>query len=352
MEFGPSKAQRMLRAATVDLLKQNASVDRVREIMETETAFDAELEAALADQGALGLMVAEQHGGSGLGLFEAALVAQELGRNAAPFDLVTAAVVAPLLIEAAGDDAQREHWLGRIASGEEVIAVVKGIQQNDDTLRGVSSCAAAVNQATSLLVEVGGRCWMVPLGTSGVDVEHLKTVDETRRWSEVTLDDVAIADCERLANRVSSEELARIAQAGQITTAADSLGASYRGLEVAVEYAKGREQFGRIIGSFQAVKHLCAEMIAEVDPLQSLVWYAAYAWDERQDDVHYVAPLCKAHSAEVGYQCVTKATQVFGGVGFTWECDMHLYFKRVQVDRQLFGRPEELREQAAMAQSA
>ncbi len=352
MEFGPSKAQRLLRDATVDLLKQSASVERVREIMETETAVDDELKAALADQGALGLLVSERYGGSGLGLFETVLVAQELGRNAAPFDLTTASVIAPLLIEAAGDHAQREQWLNKVASGEEIVAVVRGVKEGGGRFIGVSSYAAGVNQATSLLVEVGGRCWLLPVATQGVTVEQLNTIDETRRWSEVTFDGVAVSDCERLTNRVSSQELSRVAQAGQIATAADSLGACYRGIEVAVEYAKGREQFGRIIGSFQAVKHLCAEMIADVDPLQSLVWYAAYAWDERQDDIHHVAPLCKAHSAEIGYDCVTKATQVFGGVGFTWECDMHLYFKRVQVDRQLFGRPEELREQAAMAQSA
>ena len=350
MEFGPSKAQELLRSSTGELLQKHASVERVREIMATDSAVDPVLAEALAEQGVLGLLIEEEFGGAGLGLFEVALLAQELGRHVAPFDFLGCSVLAPLLIDFAGSDTQKATWLPKIVSGEETFAVVRGVRERQGRLEGVASLVPGVAQASRLLVEVGGRCFIVPVTTSGVTVEHLRTIDETRRWSEVNLDGVAVSSGEALARRVPGEELLRVLEAGQVTVAADSLGACYRAIELAVEYAKSREQFGRVIGSFQAVKHLCAEMIASVDPLQSLLWYAAYSWDQREDVSHHVIPLCKAHAGDVGSDCVSKATQVLGGIGFTWECDMHLFFKRVQVDRQLLGRPEEHREQAAVVQ--
>ncbi len=376
MEFGPSKAQEMLARSTAELLAQRASVERVREVMATDDGVDTELIGGLADQGLLGLMIAEEHGGVGLGLFETALVSRELGRFSAPFDLASAAVRAPLLIEAAASPEQASRWLIQMATGEQIVAVVDGrksglgagagsaneraVTLRSGALYGTVDLVPGVAQATSLLVLTDEAWWIVPKSATGLEIEHLRTIDETRRWSRLTFAGVPLADAEELEGSGDGEHSGggtrlaaaeeRTTQAALVTTAADSVGACYRAIAIAVDYAKSREQFGRVIASFQAVKHLCAEMIADLDPVQSLLWYAAYAWDQKRDDAASVAYLLKAHSGEVGYDCVTKATQVFGGVGFTWECDMHITFKRVQVDRQLYGRPEEQRELAAAAQ--
>jgi alkylation response protein AidB-like acyl-CoA dehydrogenase len=138
--------------------------------------------------------------------------------------------------------------------------------------------------------------------------------------------------------------------AGRVALAADLLGASERALEKAVRYAGQRVQFGRVIGSFQAVKHLCAEMAAELEPARSLVWYAAYAFDHRPDEASLVAAHAKAHLAEIGTAIVRTATEVYGGYGFTDEGELHLWFKRVGLDRQLLGAPDALRGEAAALQ--
>ena len=144
----------------------------------------------------------------------------------------------------------------------------------------------------------------------------------------------------------AEEVLGRVLDAGRIALAADALGASERALELAVEYAQTRQQFGRPIGSFQAVKHLCAETVADVEPVRSLLWYAAFAWDEQRPDARRVATLLKAHAAEVATRAVSTCIQVYGGMGFTWECDLHVWFKRAGFDRQMLGGPAALRQEA------
>ena len=148
----------------------------------------------------------------------------------------------------------------------------------------------------------------------------------------------------------AEQGLVRMLDAGRMALAADLLGVSERCLEQAVEYAKQRKQFGRLIGSFQAVKHMCAEMVAELEPARSLVWYAAHAFSEVAEESSLLAAHAKAHMAEIGTEIARTATEVHGGVGFTDEHDLHLWFKRVGVDRQLLGGPGELREHAARLQ--
>ena len=186
--------------------------------------------------------------------------------------------------------------------------------------------------------------------TEALDVTALETVDDTRRVAEVRVDRSKLEGARRLSGELPSDKRRRILQAQQVTLAADALGASQKALEIAVDYAKQREQFGRVVASFQAVKHMCAEVATALEPLQSLVWHTAYLWDEGEDDVAWQAPLLKAHAAEMCTEAVTKATQVWGGIGFTWECDNHLFFKRVGFDRQMCGSPALLRRQAAELQ--
>ena len=175
------------------------------------------------------------------------------------------------------------------------------------------------------------------------------TVDRTRRVGELCFEAVSPDDWIG-GEGGAAEGIVRMLDAGRIALAADLLGASERCLEKAVEYAKQREQFGRLIGSFQAVKHMCAEMAAELEPARSLVWYAAHAFTELPEEASLMAAHAKAHLAEIGTQIARTSTEVHGGIGFTDEHDLHFWFKRVGLDRQLLGGPTVLREHAARLQ--
>jgi alkylation response protein AidB-like acyl-CoA dehydrogenase len=362
MDFGLSDAQVLLRSSVRELLAREAPIARVRKVMESDEGVDRAIHRALGEQGIAGLLVPEEHGGIGLGLLDAAVAAQELGRGAAPVSFHSSYVMAPLLLAAAGSDRQKREWLQKIAEGAAIVAVAldepahdgaaAGRRSNDeslaveaDRLRGSVGYVPDANVADVVLVEVGGGLVLVPRGAPGLAIEALRTVDDTRRVGELVFDGVPLSGVERLEASAPGGNVAaaeRALQAGRIALAADALGAALEGLRIAVEYAKQREQFNQVIGSFQAVKHMCAETAAALDPIQSLLWYAAYAWDQRLEEARRLAPLLKAHATETATDAVTTCTQVFGGIGFTWECDMHLYFKRAGYDRQVLGSPAEM----------
>jgi alkylation response protein AidB-like acyl-CoA dehydrogenase len=225
-----------------------------------------------------------------------------------------------------------------------------GVRLDGDRLRGRALFAIDAGAADAFLVAAGPESLhLVPRDSAGLAVEPLTTVDETRRVAELVLDGVRPADAIGGPTGASAA-IARMLDAGRLALAADLLGASDRAIALAVEYAKQRKQFGRVIGSFQAVKHLCAEMVAAIEPARSLVWYAAHAFDAVPEEATLLALLAKSHLADVATRVVRTATEVHGGIGFTDECDLHLWFKRTALDRQLLGGPERLRAQAARLQ--
>jgi alkylation response protein AidB-like acyl-CoA dehydrogenase len=183
----------------------------------------------------------------------------------------------------------------------------------------------------------------------GIATKDLRTIDRTRGFAEVAFDAAPVGEWVGEPG-AAAEACRRMLDAARIVLAADVLGACGRAIELAVAYAMERRQFGRVIGSFQAVKHLCAEMVAELEPARSLVWYAAHAFDAVPEEASLVAHHAKAHLSEIGTGIVRTATEVHGGIGFTDEQNLHYWFKRVGVDRQLLGSPEWLREQAARLQ--
>jgi alkylation response protein AidB-like acyl-CoA dehydrogenase len=371
MDFGLSDAQVLLRSSLRETLGREAPIDRVRKVMESAEGVDRAIHRALGDQGIAGILVPEEHGGIGLGLLDAAVAAQELGRGATPVSFHSAHVMAPLLLAAAGSDAQKREWLPRIAEGSAIIAVALDQAAHDGEAKGRQSSSASLSDrrrgpasggvevsggrltgsvvyvpdgrgADLLVVEVSGALLLLAPDTPGLRIEALRTVDDTRRAAELIFDGVALSSAGRLPDATASGAAARALQAGRVALAADAVGAAQEGLRIAVDYAKQREQFGQVIGSFQAVKHLCAETVASIDPVQSLLWYTAYAWDRGLDEARHLVPLLKGHATETATAAVTTCTQVFGGIGFTWECDMHLYFKRAGYDRQMLGGPDQM----------
>jgi alkylation response protein AidB-like acyl-CoA dehydrogenase len=357
MDFGLSEEQRLLEETIRRYLDSEAPVSRVREIMASPSGHDPELWRGLAELGVAGILVAEKHGGSDLAMLDAAVAAESLGWGLAPVPFLGAAVMAPVALSTAGTPAQQAEWLPRIATGgscvgvaaSELVAVREdaGVRLEDGRLRGKAIFAIDAGAADVFLVPVGGESLaLVSRDAPGLSLEFLKTIDRTRRVGELLFDGVAPEEWVG-GEGGAAEGLGRMLDAGRIALAADLLGASEQCLSRAVDYAKQRKQFGRLIGSFQAVKHMCAEMVAELEPARSLVWYAAHAFSELPGEASLMAAHAKAHMAEIGTQIARTSTEVHGGIGFTDEHDLHLWFKRVGVDRQLLGGPAELREHAA-----
>jgi alkylation response protein AidB-like acyl-CoA dehydrogenase len=300
-------------------------------------------------------LISEAYGGAGLGLMEAAIVAGELGRNVAPVPFVASAVMAPLAIELAGSDEQKSTWLPKLAAGECRVAVAvsetaggarenAGVSVADGKISGrVLFSLDAVDADAYLIADAGGGLHIIKADADGLALDALRTIDRTRMVNELRFDQTP---CDSLANS-SVAVVSRIIDAGRIILAADSLGAGEEMLRQAVEYAKQRRQFERVIGSFQAVKHMCAEMASELEPCRALVWYAAYAFDNMPAEAPLQAVLAKSHIDEVGRFVARTSTEVHGGMGFTDLMGLHYWFKRIGFNRAVLGGPERLRMEAA-----
>lgn len=345
MDFGLTQPQELLRDSIARFLAQDVGIERVRRVMESESGRDEAIHGQLADQGITGLLIDEGLGGIGLGMQEAGIAAQELGRASAPVNFHSSYVLAPLLIAGADGCERQADLLEGIADGRTLVTPILDAPIGNGRIDGSVLYVPDAAWTDAFLLEDGGSLHLLDATTAGIEVEPLQTVDDTRRVAEVTFPGIDLGLAESLGGSV--ENTGRAVHAAQIALAADALGAAQKGLHIAVEYARERKQFDRVIGSFQAVKHICAEVLAEVDPVQSLLWHAAGAWDGGSAEIDHLAPLLKAHATEVASNAVTMTTQVFGGMGFTHECDMHIFYKRAGYDRQMLGNPTALREEAA-----
>jgi len=360
MDFGLSEEQRLLEESLRRYLETEAPIARVREIVETPTGHHRPLWQGLAELGVAGILIPEEYGGSGLTLLDAAVAAESLAWAATPAPFLGTAVMAPIALGHSGTPAQRGEWLPKIASGETCVGVAAtelltvhedaGVRLQDGRIHGKLLFVADAGSADVFLVPLPDQSLaLVARDSAGLSIELLKTVDRTRRVGELCFEAVAPDDWIG-GNAGAAEGIVPMLDAGRIALAADLLGACERCIEKSVEYAKQREQFGRLIGSFQAVKHMCAEMAAELEPARSLVWYAAHAFAELPEEASLMAAHAKAHLAEIGTEIARTSTEVHGGIGFTDEHDLHFWFKRVGLDRQLLGGPAALRERAAQLQ--
>ncbi len=352
MDFGLTEEQTLLQETLRRFLEDRLPTKRVREVMATEGAHDPETWDALAELGVCGLIVPEEQGGGGLGVLDAALAAEVLGWGAAPTPFLSTAVMAPVGLVSGGTPEQQREWLPKIATGRACFGVAPGVDSDidveGDRLRGRSLFALDPGAADVFLVVVDETdLALVPADADGLRIELLSTLDRTRRFAELEFDGV---QAEWIGGRGSAAAVTRMLDAGRIALAADTLGSCDRAVALAVDYAKDRKQFGRTIGSFQAVKHMCAEMVAAIEPARSLLWYAAHALDALPEEAPTAVALAKSHLSEVGTDVVRTATEVHGGIGFTDEYDLQLWFKRVELNRHLLGSPPLLRERAARLQ--
>jgi alkylation response protein AidB-like acyl-CoA dehydrogenase len=354
MDFGLSEEQELLQATLRQFVARECSGPRLREHFESPEDRSGALWRGLAELGVAGLVVPEELGGAGLELLDLALVAEELGHGALPGPFLGHSL-ACLAISLAGSAEQRRRWLPRLAAGEALGSVALAEAEGggwqpedwtakaDATASGVKDWVPAAPEADLFVVGVaGGRLALVERGAKGVTLEPMAGADRTRRTGRAAFDG---APCELLP--AGAEAAPRLRDAALVLLAADAFGGARRCLELSVEYAKTREQFGVPIGHFQALKHQLANMALEVEPSRALYWFAAHAFDRLPDQAERAAALAKAHLSEAYMQVARDAVEAHGGIGFTWECDLQIWFKRALFDRAFCGAPSLHRERAA-----
>ena len=372
MDFGLSEDQELLCRSAAEFLAAECPPTLVREVARDDDGYPRVLYRKMAELGWMGLVVPEAYGGAGVGMLELALLCEQLGRCVVPGPFFSSAVLATLALVHGGSSAQKKRWLPRLASGEAVgtLALLEESDRVDApgvamrararggkwALSGTKLFVTDAHVADVLIVacrtagrdEEGVTLFLVPRETPGVKVLPLPSIDVTRRPMEVRFENVELAkDAVLGAPGKGWKTIARVLDEAAVALAADSLGGAERALELAVEYSKVREQFGRVIGSFQAVKHIAAEMVSEIEPARALVWYAAYAADALPREAPRAASMAKACLSDVYSRVANRSVQLHGGIGFTWEHDLHFWFKRAKWNELAFGDATWHRERVA-----
>jgi alkylation response protein AidB-like acyl-CoA dehydrogenase len=322
MNFDLSDDQREIKETARALLAERSSFERVRAAAEG-AGYDESLWQELCALGWTGIGIPEEHGGVGLGVVELAVLAEELGYAVTPTRFLANALAA-LVIGSAGSEDQRARWLPGLASGEAPGTVAYA---HDGVAELVPD---AVGAAAIVLVE-DGRATLVD--ATAATVEPRETIDPTRTYARVSSDD----------GEALPGTIAHGLDRAEIVLSAELVGVAQRALELTVDYAKTRTQFGHPIGVFQAVSHRCAEMLLETEGARSAVYGAAWAADADPDELPFAASVAKAAAADAGKRVTASAIQVHGGVGFTWEADLHWLFKRAHLDAAQLGSAREHR---------
>jgi len=363
MNFAFTEEQEELRKTVRQFLEAKSAEDAVREQMETENGFDAAVWSQMGEQmGLQGLIVPEEFGGSGYGYVELGIVLEEMGRSllCAPF-FSTVVLAANTLIHS-GDDAAKAAHLPGIAAGETIATVAftepsgkwdeAGItlaasgSGSDYTLTGTKMFVLDGHTANLIIVAArtanGVSLFTVAGDAAGLTRTALSTMDQTRKQAKLEFSNTP-------ATLLGAEGqgwtiLNTVLDLAAVGLAAEQVGGAQKVLDMAVEYAKVRVQFGRPIGSFQAIKHKCADMLLEVESAKSAAYYGMWCAAELNDELPSVASLAKAYCSEAYFHATAENIQIHGGIGFTWEHPAHLYFKRAKSSELLFGDPTYHRE--------
>jgi alkylation response protein AidB-like acyl-CoA dehydrogenase len=372
LDFGFSEEQEMLRDAAKRFLADNCSTKFVRQMMADESAHDAGFWRKLVGLGWPGLLIPEEYGGQGGTFLDMTVIAEEAGKALVPGPFFAAALLgAPIVIEG-GSEAQKKELLPKMAKGEYIATVAiaeasgrfdaggielkAGKKGGDYTLSGEKFFVPDAHVADYIVVaarssgsdEDGVTLLMVPAKHKGVTVTQLKTVDMTRRLCHVKFDEVALPGTNLLGKEGQGWPiLRRTLYIATAALSAEMVGTAQKALDIAVDYAKTRVQFGKPIGSFQAVKHKCVDMMVAVENTRSLTYYACWTVDERLPEAATAVPMAKAYASDMAKNVTSEAIQVHGGIGFTWEHDMHLYHRRALAGEANFGNAPIHRETVA-----
>jgi len=361
-----NEEQDELRKSVRRFLEQKSSSADVRRLMETDEGYDAAVWQQMAEQlGLQGLALPEEHGGSGYGFLEQIVVLEEMGRALLCAPYFSSVVLAGNALVESGDEAAQKDLLPGIADGS-TIATLAWVENPSDwsidalqmsakrsgdgyVLDGKKTLVLDGHTASLILVvaqaDGGPSLFAIDPSADGVTRRKLDTLDMTRKVASLELSGVSgrLIGSEGDAARIVEKTL-RLAA---VALAAEQVGAAQKCLDMSVEYAKLRVQFGRPIGSFQAIKHKCADMLLEVESARSAAYYAAWAAAEGSDELPVVASLAKAYCSDAFASAATENIQIHGGIGFTWEHDAHLFYRRAKSSEQFLGSPAEHRDQLA-----
>jgi alkylation response protein AidB-like acyl-CoA dehydrogenase len=361
LDFGFSEEQEMLRQTARDLLEKECPSTLVRSLMEGEPGYDRALWKKMAELGWTGLVIPEEYGGAGLSYVDLVLVLQEMGRVVLPSPFIWTVIVAEAL-KRAGSPAQKQNLLPKIASGD-LIATLAWLEPSaswDASSIKLTARPDGSNyllDGTKLFVNDGhiADCLLVAARTggagadgvtlfalerqrAGVSVAPLATMDQTRKLAEVKLSSVKATPVDVVGEVGKGwATLAQVLDRGKVMLAAEMMGGAQKVLDTTVEYAKMRVQFGRPIGSFQAVQHKCANMMIDVEGAKSAVYYASWAVSNDVAEAPVAAAVAKAAASDAFRRVSAEGIQLHGGIGFTWDHDLHLYFKRAKSSEFTFG---------------
>lgn len=357
MNFGLSESQTTLKNTVRKFLAAECPPADVRKIIETENTFDAALWKKMAEQGWMGVIFPEEYGGFGMGGVELAAVLEEMGRALLPGPFLST-LTAGAVINEAGDPAQKKRYLAPICAGDAkaTLALLEDKASWDPS--AVSMRAApkgdkyALNgrklfvgdAAVADLLVVAARLngepalFVVPQGAAGLHVTAMNGMDITRKLYEVTFENVMAGPDAMLASgQHAAFALDRALNIGTVAICAEMVGGMQKLLEITVEYAKTRKQFGKPIGSFQAVQHQCADMLVYTESSRSAAYFAAYSITEGTADAIAAVSVAKSYASDAYRECGNRAIQVHGGMGFTWENDCHLFYRRAKASEVTFG---------------
>ncbi len=368
MNFGFSEEQDFLRSTAREFIETECPPTRVRELMETPEGYDPALWKQMAELGWLGLLIPEEYGGAELNYVDLVVVLEEMGRGLLPSPFF-GHLQGTLAVLRAGNDTQRKELLSAAASGERILSfaiteeagtefaealTASAVRDGDGyKLSGTKLFVPDGQNADTLVVaartggagEAGISLLLVDRESPGVDVTPLDSMDQTRRIAEVRFDSTPAQLLGAEGAGWDTWEWVR--DRSLVALSADAVGGSEKVLEDSVAYAKERVQFGKPIGVHQAIKHKCADMLIEVESSKSITYYAAWAVAEEIDEARLASAMAKAYTSDAYRHCSSENIQIHGGVGFTWEYDCHLYFKRAKAVEVTYGDPTLHRERVA-----
>ena len=342
MQFGLSESQQILKDTARKFFANECPMAQVRKLMEADTAYDAALWQKLADQGFTGIIVPEEHGGMGLGIVELILLMEEAGYALLPGPLLST-LMAGAVLHACGSEAQQKKYLTQIANGQ-ARATVALLESNAtwdpaalkisgaNKLNGAKLFVTDAAVADLILVVTASGVYLVEGKASGLKMEAMKGMDLTRKIYSVQFNNTP---AEKLAG--SSAGLGRALDIATAALAAEMTGGMQRVLETTVAYAKTRKQFGKPIGIFQAVQHMCADMYLETESARSAAYYAAWALQENAPEASSSVSIAKMYASDASRSVGNRGIQVHGGMGFTWENDIHLYYRRAKSSETMLG---------------
>jgi len=362
MDFGFSEEQEMLRQSVRQFLDAECPMTFVRQMMEDERGYSDDQWKKMAELGWTGLIIPEEYGGAGLNMVDMVVALEEMGKVVMPGPFFASVILGALAIDLGGSAEQKQRYLPGLAAGTskaalaqveesgrwdaEGIALPAKASGSGFTLNGVKLFVHDAHNADLLIVPVrtggsgtnGITLLIVDAKAKGVSTRLLKTMDQTRKLCEVKFDGVTVGKDAVLGPVGGGWPLLdRLVDRAKVALCAEMCGGAQKVLDMSVEYAKVREQFGKPIGSFQAIQHKCANMMVQVESAKSATYYAAWAVANEVPESHLAACMAKAYCSDAYRFVSAEGIQIHGGIGFTWEHDMHLYFKRAKGSEVTFG---------------